>query len=59
MIFMSFGDDWSNNDFLEELHSIMSEGDFTDVNECLRIEDSILNNTLSDEDKKRIIYQNI
>lgn len=56
---MSFGDDWSNNDFLEELHSIMSEGDFTDVNECLRIEDSILNNTLSDEDKKRIIYQNI
>lgn len=56
---MSFGDDWLNKDFLKELHSIMSEGNFSDVNECLRIEESILNNTLNEFDKKKIIHQNI
>ena len=59
MLNMAFGDNWTLKDFYEELLSIMDSGNFSDVNECLRIETDILNNNLSDEDKKKIIYQSI
>lgn len=56
---MAFGDNWTLRDFKEELYAIMDSGNFSDVNEVLRIETDILNGKLSDEDKKRIINQNI
>jgi len=56
---MAFGDNWTLRDFYEELLALMDSGNFSDVNEVLRIETDILNGKLSDEDKKKIINQTI
>lgn len=56
---MAFGDNWTLQDFHEELLALMESGNFSDVNEVLRIETDIVNGKLSDVDKKKIINQNI
>lgn len=56
---MAYGDNWSLKDFHEELIAIMQSEMLQDVDEALRIETEILNGNLSEEDKLKIINQNI
>lgn len=54
---MAFGDNWTTQDFYEELLAIMEAGHFSDVNDVLMVETRLLNGELTEDDKQRIIYQ--
>ena len=44
-------------DFHNELVAIMNEGNFSDMNDLIDVENRILNDRMTEEDKKRIINQ--